>query len=136
MIPYPLRLVLVAAAFAPVTAGAQSGDARGNTRPGDARALPERYRPPPGMCRVWVKDVPPDRQPAPTDCASALRNKPSNATVYFSDPLPLPKQADSVKRPGSPPATARARRDSTAGAGQKADSVRRRGDTIPPSRER
>jgi hypothetical protein len=47
--------------------------------------LPPRYRPPPGMCRIWLDSVPPNRQPAPTDCASAIRNVPPNARVIFSD---------------------------------------------------
>ena len=36
-----------------------------------------------GMCRVWLDGVRPDRQPAATDCASALRNRPQNARVIF-----------------------------------------------------
>ena len=47
--------------------------------------LPQRYRPPPGMCRIWLDSVPANRQPAPTDCASAIRNVPPNARVVFSD---------------------------------------------------
>jgi hypothetical protein len=47
--------------------------------------LPARYRPPPGMCRIWLDSVPPNRQPAPTDCPSAIRNLPPNARVIFSD---------------------------------------------------
>ena len=47
--------------------------------------IPERYRPPPGMCRVWIDGVPAARQPAPTDCPTAIRNKPSNARVLFGD---------------------------------------------------
>lgn len=45
--------------------------------------MPASYRPPPGMCRVWLRDVPPMQQPAPTDCRSALRTKPSDAIVVF-----------------------------------------------------
>jgi hypothetical protein len=47
--------------------------------------VPEGYRPPPGLCRVWIDNVPPAQQPAPTDCASAIRNKPPNGQVIFSD---------------------------------------------------
>ena len=38
--------------------------------------IPAAYRPPKGMCRIWLKDVPPAQQPAPTDCASAVKNTP------------------------------------------------------------
>lgn len=43
------------------------------------------YRPPKGMCRIWLDKVPPKQQPAPTDCPTAVRNKPSNAKVIFGD---------------------------------------------------
>jgi hypothetical protein len=52
--------------------------------------MPTSYRPPPGMCRVWLKDVPPMQQPAPTDCRSALRARPADATVVFG---PEPKKS-------------------------------------------
>ena len=45
--------------------------------------VPKGHEPPPGMCRVWIDDVPAGQQPAPTDCATAVRNKPKNATVIF-----------------------------------------------------
>jgi hypothetical protein len=47
--------------------------------------VPSRYAPPPGMCRIWIRDVPAGRQPAPTDCASAVRNRPANGKVLFGD---------------------------------------------------
>jgi hypothetical protein len=56
--------------------------------------LPARYRPPPGMCRIWLDSVPPNRQPAPTDCASAIRNVPPNARVVFSDSTAAPRDKD------------------------------------------
>ncbi|MEO6443957.1 MAG: hypothetical protein ABIP66_02175 [Gemmatimonadaceae bacterium] len=37
------------------------------------------------MCRIWLDSVPPAQQPAPTDCASAIRNRPPNARVIFHD---------------------------------------------------
>lgn len=54
--------------------------------------IPSRYRPPAGMCRIWLEDVPASRQPAPTDCIRALRNKPANGRVIFGDPLPASKK--------------------------------------------
>lgn len=47
--------------------------------------IPRAYVPPPGMCRVWLDDVPAGQQPAPTDCRTALRRKPPKAQVIFGD---------------------------------------------------
>lgn len=47
--------------------------------------VPPAYRPPPGMCRVWLQNVPPAQQPAATDCATAVRNRPANGRVLFGD---------------------------------------------------
>ena len=41
------------------------------------------HRPPAGMCRIWVEGVPANQQPAPTDCATAVRNRPEHARVIF-----------------------------------------------------
>jgi hypothetical protein len=43
------------------------------------------------MCRIWLKDVPPNQQPAPTDCASAVRNRPRDGRVIFGPQPPRPK---------------------------------------------
>ena len=45
--------------------------------------MPESFTPPVGLCRLWIDGVPASQQPAPTDCASAIRNRPSNAAVIF-----------------------------------------------------
>lgn len=47
--------------------------------------VPKAYLPPAGMCRIWLDKVPPKQQPAPTDCATAVRNRPSNGRVLFGD---------------------------------------------------
>lgn len=60
--------------------------------------LPQRYRPPPGMCRIWLDSVPANRQPAPTDCASAIRNVPPNARVVFSDSAAVRRDKDKQRR--------------------------------------
>lgn len=41
------------------------------------------HRPPPGMCRIWVDGVPASQQPAPTDCATAVKNRPEHGRVIF-----------------------------------------------------
>lgn len=45
--------------------------------------VPADHRPPPGMCRIWVDGVPAGQQPAPTDCATAIRNRPEHGRVIF-----------------------------------------------------
>ena len=47
--------------------------------------IPATHRPPPGMCRIWLDSVPPGQQPASTDCATAVRNRPANGRVLFGD---------------------------------------------------
>jgi hypothetical protein len=37
------------------------------------------------MCRIWLDRVPAKQQPAPTDCPTAVKNKPANAKVLFGD---------------------------------------------------
>ncbi len=37
------------------------------------------------MCRIWLDKVPPKQQPAPTDCPTAVKNKPPNGRVIFGD---------------------------------------------------
>jgi hypothetical protein len=45
--------------------------------------IPPKYAPPGGMCRVWVQGVPPAQQPAPTQCAKAVRVHSPNSQVVF-----------------------------------------------------
>jgi len=51
----------------------------------DTGSVPVNARPPAGMCRIWLDDVPVAQQPAPTDCASAVRNRPPKGRVVFGD---------------------------------------------------
>ena len=65
-----------------------------------AAVIPVNARPPAGMCRIWLDDVPVAQQPAPTDCSQAVRNRPAKGRVVFGDdyvttkresgPTPLP----------------------------------------------
>jgi hypothetical protein len=50
--------------------------------------VPPEYRPPAGMCRIWLNGVPPSRQPEPTDCPTAVRRVPPNGRVVFGPPPP------------------------------------------------
>jgi hypothetical protein len=60
--------------------------------------VPPSARPPAGMCRIWLDNVPAAQQPAATDCPSAIRNRPADARVIFGD--------DYVRRPDGADATA------------------------------
>lgn len=64
----------------------------------DDRDIPKEYRPPAGMCRIWIDGVPPSQQPAPTDCASAVRNRPANGRVIFGDQKKGDRDLDKVIR--------------------------------------
>ena len=87
MIRFALLVLLAAAA--PLGAQAR-GQSTTDIPPGD--------RPPPGMCRIWLNGVPASRQPAPTDCATALRRRPPNARVIFGDELRQLRRVKGVER--------------------------------------
>ena len=70
------------ALFTLVCSAGLAGVAHAQQRSGD---VPKEYRPPKGMCRIWLDDVPAKQQPAPTDCPTAVRNRPSNGKVVFGD---------------------------------------------------
>jgi hypothetical protein len=59
--------------------------------------IPVSARPPAGMCRVWLDGVPAAQQPAPTDCATAVRNRPAKGRVIFGDDYVTPKRRDTTK---------------------------------------
>jgi hypothetical protein len=75
--------------------------------------VPAAYDPPAGMCRVWLRDVPPMQQPAPTDCRAALRTKPVGATVIYG---PEPKRSPFTPRDWTKPLVRSARPDDGLGA--------------------
>lgn len=74
-----LTLSLIFGAAAPAVAQ------RANREKDAAREIPADARPPKGMCRIWIDGVPASQQPAPTDCSTAIRNRPANARVLFGD---------------------------------------------------
>ena len=106
------RLLLLAAV---IFAASSSAEAQGLPRgipipqfpkvsPKQQPAIPPAYRPPQGMCRIWIDGVPPDQQPAPTDCVTAVRNRPANGSVIFGDDSPKkgytkPKKGKSGRDP-------------------------------------
>ena len=102
--------------FAAVAAGGASLQAQARPKPQDPRTVvPQTHLPPPGMCRIWLENVPPAQQPAPTDCASAARNLPRNGRLIYNDegrnprlPLvkslkdPPPRKAPDESTPAKP----------------------------------
>ena len=77
--------------------GSAPSPAQSDGKPGKDPDVPAAYRPPPGMCRIWLAGVPPNQQPAPTDCASAVRNRPSNGRVLFGDDYVGRKSGSTVR---------------------------------------
>ncbi|MEX2110570.1 MAG: hypothetical protein WD802_08205 [Gemmatimonadaceae bacterium] len=88
-----------------------AGVAEAQRRPGNSgraqteqsrrdQVVPKGYAPPSGMCRIWINDVPASKQPAPTDCASAVRNRPANGKVLFGDD-PSKAKGKSKKKPSA-----------------------------------
>ena len=71
--------------------------------PPSRQEVPNRLLPPPGMCRVWVDKVPARQQPAPTDCANAIRNRPPNGRVIFSPEAARDPRRKALTRPEARP---------------------------------
>ena len=93
-----LALILGVAAL-PLGAQVKARDEKATT----IEVPPSAY-PPDGMCRVWLAGVPAREQPAPTDCATAIRNRPRNATLLFGDLRTKAAQpANAVTAPKSEP---------------------------------
>ncbi|MGI8496782.1 MAG: hypothetical protein ACR2OG_04255 [Gemmatimonadaceae bacterium] len=106
----------IALVLAGLMASAESLHAQAPTPAPAGERVSAGDRPPPGMCRIWIDGVPADHQPAPTDCATAIRRRPNNARVLFGDTA----HVTATRLPGpimptphfAPPARAGAERDS------------------------
>jgi hypothetical protein len=68
-----------------------------------AATVPADARPPRGMCRVWIDDVPAAQQPAATDCATAVKNRPTNGRVIFGDDYADTAKRNNLAKPKLPP---------------------------------
>ena len=90
----------VAEAQRPVPANPRAQQSQSQRR---EQIVPPGFYPPAGMCRIWVNDVPAAQQPAPTDCASAVRNRPSNGKVLFGDDSPKSKKGKKSDKSKSNP---------------------------------
>ncbi|HEU4995071.1 MAG TPA: hypothetical protein VFT29_09625 [Gemmatimonadaceae bacterium] len=90
---------LTLAALASATALQAQGTGQRRDRNKD---IPPSERPPAGMCRIWLDSVPAAQQPAPTDCATAVRNRPPKGRVIFGDDYVTQKRGDSTKGKPNP----------------------------------
>lgn len=109
-----------------------------------APVVPSHLMPPTGKCRIWMEGVAPAQQPAPTDCQTALRQKPANGTVIFGPtvrrdaarafrPSARPSSRDSVKGDSTRQRSTPARVPTPTKSAPRRDSTRR--DTVrPPTR--
>lgn len=75
-----LCLVIPVTLFGASRLGAQE---KGAQETKAASSVPQADQPPAGLCRVWLENVPAGQQPAPTDCATAIKNRPKNARIVF-----------------------------------------------------
>ena len=107
-----IRSLSALVCFVLVTAGGSLG-AQARPQPQEPKPqVPRTHLPPPGLCRIWLDNVPTSQQPAPTDCASAVRNLPRNGRVVFSEEprnsqrLPMVKslkEPDASRKPADAP---------------------------------
>jgi len=79
----PLTATVALLALPAMTAA----QARGRTT---RDTVPVSMLPPAGKCRIWMAGVPASQQPAPTDCATALRQRPSSGVILYG---PTPRDA-------------------------------------------
>ena len=66
-------------------------------------SIPADARPPKGMCRIWIDNVPAAQQPAATDCPTAVKNRPSNGRVIFGDDYADSSKSKQPEKPKLPP---------------------------------
>ena len=85
MIKRTMFVVLSAAALGAFPGIASRAGAQGSAEQKNSDAIPREYQPPAGKCRIWLDGVPAAQQPAPTDCPTAVKNKPANGKVIWGE---------------------------------------------------
>jgi len=75
--------VMTAACAVPFAGSAAA--AQDSMRDAKGVVIPSSAMPPAGMCRVWLPGVAERQQPAATDCGTAVRTMPRDATILFGD---------------------------------------------------
>ena len=76
---------LAAAACKPITVSEPAPEPAPSNRRSPSTAatlgIPPGHLPPPGMCRVWMRDEPPGHQPKPRSCANIERSAPAGSLI-------------------------------------------------------
>jgi hypothetical protein len=78
-----VRVLCLAGSMASLVALPLGAQERSTKETKAASTVPQSAQPPAGLCRVWLENVPASQQPAPTDCATAIKNRPNNARIVF-----------------------------------------------------
>jgi hypothetical protein len=78
-----VRILCFASGLAAVAALPLSGQETSTRETKAAPGVPKSAQPPAGLCQIWLENVPVGQQPAPTDCATAIKNRPNNARIVF-----------------------------------------------------
>lgn len=91
MLMLPVRPSLLRPALAALLAFPAIGVAQSRT---SRDTVPLTMLPPAGKCRIWMAGVPAAQQPAPTDCSTALRQKPANGVLLYG---PTQRDADAER---------------------------------------
>jgi hypothetical protein len=79
-----IRFAIALSATIVAVAAAPSAQAQlRRTTPTQIGTYPGAGNVPAGMCQVWINGLPANRQPAPTDCATARANAPSNSRIIY-----------------------------------------------------
>jgi len=108
---------------APFALPAQARPAAARDSVNSAPDVPKAMRPPPGKCRIWIAGVPAKQQPAPTDCATALRQNPTNGVVLYGPPLNAGSDMRFEMNPGAE-RDARSPASRSSATSPRSDSVR------------
>jgi hypothetical protein len=98
-----VRVLCLAGSLALLAAPSLGAQEKGAQETKAASNVPQSAEPPAGLCRVWLENVPAGQQPAPTDCATAIKNRPRNARIVFSN---LSEEAAKPPQKASPAAPA------------------------------
>lgn len=126
-------LLLVAA---PVAVGAQGRvpERRATSVRDTASLIPREMIPPAGKCRIWMDGVPAAQQPAPTDCTTALRQRPVNSRLVFG-PAKRDASPFDVRTSLAPERSSQARRSAASGVDSSTRSQTTGGTAVPKKRE-
>lgn len=79
----PIRYAIALSAVAVAAAAAPSQAQLRRTTPTQIGTYPNANNVPAGMCQVWIDGLPANRQPAPTDCATARANAPAGSRIVY-----------------------------------------------------